>query len=154
MQTVPANVPDLNSRGSATPSEEILPGVRRAIVRTYLGCGLGTTALGVLWLLSALGLLPRVNWLWLIALLATGIVPVIVAGLNKFSFAFCLTMCAWAVVSLLEQTGVMRMKVAFPTVVICAGAAMTLSLFLSLRWPAWMGARPESRAGRTHERQS
>ncbi|HEX2839128.1 MAG TPA: hypothetical protein VHN77_13495 [Phycisphaerales bacterium] len=114
--------------------------VRAAITRAWFSFGVCATVLGTFWLLSSLRYLPDINWVWVLALAATGFVPVIAAGLNKFSFAFCGFMLACSTASMLRQMGLVTLNVTVPSLVISAGVLALVSLVLPIRLPKWMEA--------------
>ncbi len=112
--------------------------LRTAITRTWFSFGVCSTVLGLFWLLSTLRYLPDINWVWVLALAATGFIPLIAAGLNKFSFAFCAFMLACSTASMLRQMHVVTLNVTIPSLVISAGVAALVSLVLPLRMPKWL----------------
>jgi hypothetical protein len=114
------------------------PTLRAAVTRLWLCFGVVATVLGTFWLLSTLRYLPDINWLWVLALAATGFVPLAAAGLNKFSFAFCGFMLAWSTMSVLRQMHVVTLNVTVPSLVITAGMMALVSLLLPIRLPAWL----------------
>ncbi|MFO0832144.1 MAG: hypothetical protein U0637_09895 [Phycisphaerales bacterium] len=134
--TASAVPPPLPSLPSFTKAGQ--PSLRAAVTRTWLCFGVCTTVLGTFWLLSTLHYLPDINWVWVLALAAIGFVPLVVAGLNKFSFAFCGFMLACSTASMLRQMHVATWNITVPSLVIAAGVMALASMALPLRLPRWL----------------
>ncbi len=114
--------------------------IARSVQRAWLAFGASMTFFGTFWLLSTLHYLPDIDWLWVIALAVTGLVPLLITGLNKFSFVFCGFMFACSAASVLRQTHLVRLNIAFPSLIIALGLLTLLSIVLPLRLPVWLEA--------------
>jgi len=84
-------------------------------------------AVGIGWLLSALGYVPDVNWLWTIGLAAAGILTLVMAGIDKFSVVIGPFFLLASVLSVFRQTGWLTLNIEIPLLVIGVGALMVLA---------------------------
>src|SRR2546423_15167417 len=95
-------------------------------------------ALGVAWLLNVLGIVPRVDWIWTIALAAVGLLVLLGNGLNRQSFVIGLFLLAASVLSVMRQTSRIRPDVEVPVLIIVLGLLCLLAQVLRLPKPRWM----------------
>lgn len=84
-------------------------------------------AVGIGWLLSALGYVPDVNWLCTIGLAAAGILTLVMAGIDKFSVVIGPFFLLASVLSVFRQTGWLTLNIEIPLLVIGVGALMVLA---------------------------
>jgi hypothetical protein len=94
--------------------------------------------LGVGWLLTTLGIVPDVNWVWTLALALVGVLCFAVGGFDKVSVAvgpfFILASC----LSLLRQTGRLDPDTEVPILVIAAGVLLLVARMRSIPAPGWL----------------
>ena len=102
---------------------------------------LGTTiiVIGVVSLLASLNYLPDINWAWVLTLTALGGVS-LMGGLNKVSFVVAGTFFASSVGSVLRQTGMVKLNVEVPLLIIFAGVLVLVGMVLKLRSPAMLSS--------------
>ncbi len=98
---------------------------------------------GVGWLLTVLHVLPGVNWVWVLALGVTGLLVLVLGGLNKVSVVVGPFLILATFFSLLRQTGRLNMDVEVPLLVISAGILMLVSRLAPLPPPRWMSEPPK-----------
>lgn len=97
---------------------------------------------GVGWLLSTLGVIPSVNWVWTLGLAAIGFVTFVLSGIDKVTVVtgpfFILAAC----LSVLRQTGHLAVDVEVPILVIAAGILMLVARSAAIPVPAWVVSQP------------
>ena len=99
-------------------------------------------AVGVGWLLSSLGLLPGVDWVWSGALLVAGVLTFVFSGgVDKVSLVYGALLLLAGVLSVLRQTGVMTLDVTLPVLVIALGLLKLAARSPAIPEPAWAGRR-------------
>lgn len=84
-------------------------------------------AVGIGWLLSALGYVPDVNWLWTIGLAAAGILTLLMGGIDKFTVVIGPFFLLASVLSVFRQAGWLTLNIEIPLLVISVGALMVLA---------------------------
>jgi hypothetical protein len=94
--------------------------------------------LGTGWLLTALGIMPRVDWVWTLAVAAIGVLALVIGGIDKVTVVvgpfFILASC----LSLLRQTGRMSINIEVPVLVIAAGVLLLLARMPAIPAPSWL----------------
>ena len=78
-------------------------------------------AIGVAWLLNTLHVIAGVDWIWTISLAAVGLLTLAWGKLNKFTFIMGVFLIVGSIFSVLRQTGVLRVEVEIPILVILFG---------------------------------
>ncbi len=94
--------------------------------------------LGTGWLLTARGVFPGVNWLWVLALGGAGALCLLLWGLDKATFFIGSMLMLTSVASVLRQTGRLDLNTEVPSLVIASGVLMILARWLPIRWPEWV----------------
>jgi hypothetical protein len=79
------------------------------------------------WLLSSLGVLPEIDWVWTLGLAAGGVLPFLLGGWNKGTFVTGGFFAAACVLSVLRQTGRLDVKVEVPLLVTLLGVLMLVA---------------------------
>ena len=99
--------------------------------------------LGVGWLLTTLGIAPRIDWVWTLGIAVVGFLAFIVGGFDKITFVtgtfFIVTSC----LSLLRQTGRITVDVELPILVIVAGALLLVAHHPVIPKPKWVVEPPK-----------
>ena len=90
------------------------------------------------WLLTVHNVLPGVNWVWILGLAVTGVLILVVGGVDKVTFVIGPLLIASTFFSLLRQTGRISIDTEVPSLVIAFGTLMLLAKLLPLRVPAWI----------------
>ena len=85
-------------------------------------------ATGCGWLLSSNGVMPGVDWAWVLVIGTAGILSLI-TGLNKFSIVFGPMMLLASVLMVLMQSKRIQVDLALPVLVIALGILMLVSRF-------------------------
>ena len=92
-------------------------------------------AIGVIWLLNVLKLLPDIDWFWTIGLAAAGILSMVTGGLNKVTVVVGPFLLIASVSSVLRQTGRLHLNYEIPILVIIFGLLILISQILPLKTP-------------------
>lgn len=77
--------------------------------------------IGFCWLLSAMGVLGRVDWAWTGLLAVSGVVVTLADKLNQFNLTLGLFLVYCAIMAALRQSGVITLEVEVPLIVIGFG---------------------------------
>ena len=99
-------------------------------------------AVGTGWLLTTVGFVPGIDWVWTIGLAIVGLSAFVVGGFDKvsvvigplFIFASCL--------SVLRQTGRLHFNVEVPILVIAAGILLLIARTPAIPVPKWIVQEP------------
>lgn len=97
-----------------------------------------TIGVGVAWLLNKMAIVPGVNWVWIAALAATGMVILALSGLNKLTVVTGPFLIVAAAMSYMRQTGQMNLDHEVPILVIVLGVLMLFAAATKIPSPAWM----------------
>lgn len=93
--------------------------------------------LGGGWLLSSLGFVPEIDWVWTIGLAAVGVLAFLLGGWNKASFVAGLFFAAASLLSVLRQTGRMQPNVEVPGLVLWLGLLLLAAHHRRIPAPDW-----------------
>jgi hypothetical protein len=96
------------------------------------------TAVGVGWLLTAQGMMPGVQWAWVIGVATLGAVLLSFEGVNKFSFVVGPSLILGAFLSILRQAGFVGVDTEVPVLTISVGVLWTVANLLLLPTPSWI----------------
>ena len=102
---------------------------------------------GVGWFLTVRGVVPGVDWLWIMLLAIAGLMPMVLGGIDRFSVPFgaFLGICTFA--SLSRQIGWLPINQEVPLLVMAAGVVLLVCRGIPLPAPRWMdveAAKPKS----------
>ena len=95
-------------------------------------------ALGVGWLLTTHNIVPGVNWVWVLGLGVTGVLILVVGGVDKVTVVIGPLLIAATIFSLLRQTGRISVDTEVPSLVIAFGTLMLLARVLPFPVPPWI----------------
>ncbi|MEM6260679.1 MAG: hypothetical protein AAF711_06690 [Planctomycetota bacterium] len=104
-------------------------------------------AIGLGWLLTSQGVLPCVNWVWVMALAGFGIVIPAWFGLDRGSIVLGPFLVSAALLSLLRQSELITLDTQLPLLVIVFGVQLMIAMVLPLRTPRWLYDPPVNRQG-------
>jgi hypothetical protein len=102
-------------------------------------------ALGVAWLLNAMGVAPQLDWIWVIGLAVTGILLLTVPRLDRVNFVAGLTLMISSVLAVLRQSGKLTVNVEAPVLFITLGILLLLAQLLPLPAPSVPAEKPPAR---------
>ncbi len=94
--------------------------------------------LGVGWLLTTLGVVPKVDWVWTLGVGAVGILAFVLSGFDKVSVVVGLFFLLASFLSILRQTGRLRTDIEVPLLVIAAGMLMAIAQMRFIPMPNWL----------------
>lgn len=100
--------------------------------------------LGLGWLLTSVGVAPTVNWLWVLALGGTGILLLVVAGIDRVTIIVAPLLIITSLMSVLRQTGRLPFETEVPALVIVLGVLMLISRLANLPEPPARPSGPSS----------
>jgi hypothetical protein len=109
-----------------------------------LGIPILVIAVGVGWLLTAVGYAPAINWTWTIGLAAVGILTLALSGLDKASVVIGPFFLLASVLSVLRQTGALEVNVEVPVLVTAVGVLLALARLPWIPLPGWLEPLPPS----------
>lgn len=87
---------------------------------------------GIAWLLNTLNVVPDVDWVWSLGLLAAGVLTLTIGGITKTTLVVGPLLLISSVFSVLRQTGRLQEQTEIPLLVIILGGLM---LWVQLRPP-------------------
>jgi hypothetical protein len=93
---------------------------------------------GAGWLLTTLGIAPGIDWVWTLGLAVVGFLAIAIGGFDKVTAVigpfFILASC----LSILRQTGRLRIDVEVPMLVIIAGILLLIARIPAIPMPKWV----------------
>jgi hypothetical protein len=94
--------------------------------------------IGVGWLLSTMGVMPAVSWVWTLGLAVAGILSFVTAGWNKLTVVVGPLLLAASLFSLLRQTGRLMFAQEIPILTILLGVLLLVARSKKIPMPAWI----------------
>ncbi len=88
--------------------------------------------IGVGWLLTNLGFVPKVEWAWSLGLIAGGALMLVIRGINKGSIVIGPFLIFCGLLSIVRQAGMIDWEVEFPCLVIAMGALLLIAKISNL----------------------
>jgi hypothetical protein len=99
------------------------------------------TLVGGCWLMSGLGLMPDVNWVWVGSLTLAGLLTIALGGIDKLTMTIGPWLIAAGVGAFLRESGTVSAKLEFPALVLVFGVLMLANLLLPVPLPKWVGKK-------------
>ena len=93
---------------------------------------------GVGWLLTSLGLMPSIDWIWTLGIGVVGVLTLAFGGVNKFTIVVGPFLILSSCFSYLRQMGILRFEVEAPLLVIVFGTLLFLAQLPSIPVPNWI----------------
>ncbi|MBI3467471.1 MAG: hypothetical protein HY000_31060 [Planctomycetes bacterium] len=90
---------------------------------------------GTFWLLSELNLLPPLHWLWTLGLATTGVLTLLLGGINKQTLVVGPYLVICAGFSVLRQTSSITLKMEIPCLVIGFGVWLFIVIMCGYSLP-------------------
>jgi hypothetical protein len=94
--------------------------------------------LGVGWLLTTMGIVPQVDWVWTLGVALVGILAFVLGGFDKVTFVVGTFFLLASLLSVLRQTGRLAVNIEIPVLVIAAGVLMLFALSRFIPIPNWL----------------
>jgi hypothetical protein len=101
-------------------------------------------AVGVGWLLSAMGIGVGINWIWTLGLFVIGCLAFIVSGFDKVSVVVGSFFLLASTLSILRQTGRIASDVEIPVLVISVGVLLLVAQSRLIPLPHWITVPPKA----------
>lgn len=93
---------------------------------------------GVGWLLTTLGVVPGIDWVWTLGLAMAGLLTFVVSGFDKVSMVIGPFFILASFLSILRQSGRLPLDVEVPILVIIAGVLLLIARVPSIPVPSWI----------------
>jgi hypothetical protein len=93
---------------------------------------------GVGWLLTTMGVVPEIDWVWTLGIAIVGILAFALGGIDKVTVVIGPFFLLAAFLSILRQTERLRVDMEVPILVIAAGVLLTLARLPSIPAPTWL----------------
>jgi hypothetical protein len=93
---------------------------------------------GVGWLLTSLGLVPSIDWVWTLGIGVVGVLTLAFGGVNKFTVVIGLFLIISSGLSFLRQMGMLRFEIEAPLLVIVFGTLLLLAQLPTVPMPPWI----------------
>ncbi|NOX56805.1 MAG: hypothetical protein GXP27_20660 [Planctomycetes bacterium] len=93
---------------------------------------------GTGWLLTALDVVPGIDWIWTLGLFVTGLLTFLMGGIDKVTFVLGSFFVIASVLSVLRQTGRLSLDVEVPLLIIILGILMLVARHPSIPVPNWI----------------
>jgi hypothetical protein len=106
-------------------------------------------ALGIGWLLTTLGVAPQIDWLWTLGLAAVGVLIFAVNGFDKVTLVLGPLFLTASTLSVLRQTGRIKLDVEIPVLVILTGVLLLIVRSRAIPAPKWFYAEPGIQPGKS-----
>ncbi len=90
------------------------------------------------WLLSTLGYVPSVDWLWTLGLAVVGLLTFLVGGVDKFTVVVGTFFIIASVASVARQTGRLPLNLEVPILVIVSGILLLVARSSRIPTPKWL----------------
>ncbi|QDU00248.1 hypothetical protein [Gimesia aquarii] len=105
-------------------------------------------SIGIGWLLTTLGIVPGINWIWTLGLAVVGLLSFAVSGIDKSTVVigpfFLISSC----LSVLRQTGRITLDVEVPILVIVVGCLLLVARNKSIPIPDWVVLESKEKANK------
>ncbi|MEX2171247.1 MAG: hypothetical protein WD851_18140 [Pirellulales bacterium] len=93
---------------------------------------------GVGWLLLAMGYMPGINWVWTLGLGVVGVLTFVLSGgVDKVSVILGPLFLISSLMSVLRQTGRLKIDAEIPILVILIGVLLLIAQMRSIPSPKW-----------------
>ena len=102
--------------------------------------------LGVGWLLTTMGIVPQVDWVWTLGVALVGILAFVLGGFDKVTFVVGTFFLLASLLSVLRQTGRLAVNIEIPVLVIAAGVLMLVALSRFIPIPNWLEESEQPRS--------
>jgi hypothetical protein len=98
---------------------------------------------GTGWLLTTLGIAPRIDWVWTLGIAIVGILTFALGGVDKVTVVVGPFFLLSSFLSILRQTERIRIDVEIPILIIATGILLLVARLPSVPVPTWLTATPQ-----------
>jgi hypothetical protein len=102
-------------------------------------------ALGVAWLLNTLNVIPGIDWIWTGGLGIAGILVLMTSGIDRVSVVVGPFLLVTSVLSVLRQTGRLRLEIEMPILAIVFGVLFLFAVVLPLPKPHFLDGNEQDK---------
>ena len=96
------------------------------------------------WLLTTLGVLPGIDWVWTLGLAVIGLLTFAVGGFDKVTVVIGPFFIIASCLSILRQTDRLHLDIEIPILVITAGALLLIARTPAIPNPMWIIQDPNA----------
>src|SRR3990172_7098842 len=93
---------------------------------------------GVGWLLTTLGVVPQIDWVWTLGIAIVGMLAFALGGIDKVTVVVGPFFLLAAFLSILRQTDKLRIDMEVPILIIAAGILLLVARLSSIPAPTWL----------------
>ena len=97
------------------------------------------------WLLTTLGVAPQIDWVWTLGIAVVGVLAFALGGIDKVTVVVGPFFLLAAFLSVLRQTGRLRIDMEVPILIIAIGILLLIARLHSIPAPAWL-VQPQEKA--------
>ena len=94
--------------------------------------------LGIGWLLTTLGIVPQIDWVWTLGVALVGVLTFALGGIDKVTVAVGPFFLIASLFSILRQTGRLKIDIEIPVLVVTAGVLLLLARLPMIPPPKWL----------------
>jgi hypothetical protein len=98
---------------------------------------------GVGWLLTTLGVVPEIDWVWTLGVAIVGILAFALGGIDKVTVVVGPFFLTASFLSILRQTDRLRVDLEVPILIIAAGILLLVARLPAVPPPAWLIHSPK-----------
>lgn len=106
---------------------------KRTIILPIVLIGIGTG-----WLLTTIGIMPGIDWVWTLGLALVGLMCFLLSGLDKVSAVVGPFFIITSFLSILRQSKLLHLDVEVPILVILAGVLLLVARSSAIPAPTWL----------------
>ena len=100
---------------------------------------------GIGWLLTTLGVVPQIDWVWTLGIAVVGVLTLAAGGIDKVTIVVGPFFILASSLSILRQTGWLKIDLEVPLLVIAAGVLLLVARMDVIPAPTWLIKPPEKR---------
>jgi hypothetical protein len=93
---------------------------------------------GVGWLLTTLGVVPEIDWVWTLGIAVVGILTFALGGIDKVTVTIGPFFLLASFLSILRQTDRLRIDLEVPILIIAIGIFLLVARLPAIPAPAWL----------------
>src|SRR5690349_16535601 len=93
---------------------------------------------GTGWLLGALGIAPRIDWIWTLGLAVVGLLTIPIGGFDKITVVVAPFFILASGFSIMRQTDRLSFDIEVPLLVLFAGVLLLIARLPAVPAPRWM----------------
>lgn len=111
--------------------------------KNFIILAVSLITIGSGWLMTSVELMPGVDWIWTLGLSVTGILILLLGGVDKLTIVVGPFFIATGVLSILRQNGMININIEIPILIIISGLLILYSSLSRHPDPPWLLPPPE-----------